>query len=210
MAESSKEAMDFLNLETLPAAGVVISGIVTDGPAQKAGLKVKDIIVAVDGTPVSSGRELHDQVSFKKPGQNITVSVLRDNKPRTIKVVTEAKPEIAALAVTMPTPELTEADYGFAVKTLTRELAAKFELTVTNGVIVTGVGAFSPAANQGINIDLNEGDVITKLNNKPVTNAEDFTARLKAVAPGKQWTVEVIQKGAPEAHFKVYHAPDSP
>jgi len=209
MSASTKEAMALLNLETVPEAGVVVSHVLTNSPAERGGLKSKDIILAVDGTPVNSGRELHDQVSFKKPGQSIAVSVLRDNKPRTIKITTEAKPETLDAANLSPAPEVAVAEYGFTVRTLSKELIAHLGLSVTNGVVVTGTQDLpaSLAAQQQIILDLRTGDVITKLNEKTVTTAEDFAAKLKAIPGGISWTMRVVPKGTTEEHFKAYHAP---
>jgi len=206
MVNESKAALAFVNLDAQlvsdHAEGVKVQGILTDGPAEKAGLKAGDIIVAVDGTPVRTDRELKKEVSFKRPGQNITVSVLRDNKRLPIKVTTEAVPAAVEETVAAVAEHSTESDYGFSIKTLTKELAGEYGVDKTSGVIVTGVQPFSPFSGRG---GIVPGDRITKMNNKAVGSAKEFAEALKALAPGQQWTMEL--EGKSGSKFKVSHAP---
>ena len=85
---------DTLNILTQDGVEL-IRNHVANGPADKAGLKTNDVIVAVDGMPVKTARDLRNFVGLKKPGQSITISVRRDNntKPLPIKVINEADPD---------------------------------------------------------------------------------------------------------------------
>jgi serine protease Do len=197
-------------------AGIEVTDIVTGSPASRSGLKIGDIIVAVDDTPVITARDLYREISFKNPGQSIAVNVLRKEKPFTIKVTTEAVPELQETAAASP-PAVSspEAEWGFTVKDLTKDLANKFGLTASSGVIVTDVQS-AALANRSFNAGgvitksptIAPGDIITKLNNKSVTNAKDFIAALKAIAPGQQWTLELSDKDG--LKFKVLRDPRPP
>lgn len=78
------------------AAGVLISKIEAGSPADKAGLEVGDVIVAVDGKPVDSSVDVGRFVGEKEDGQSVSLDVYRDKRVRTISadVVQREKPEI--------------------------------------------------------------------------------------------------------------------
>ena len=67
-------------------------------------MKIGDLIVSVDGAPVKTARDLYHDISFKRPGQTITVSVLRNDKPFSVKITTEAEPAPAQEAADSPAP----------------------------------------------------------------------------------------------------------
>jgi len=66
--------------------GVALTGVVPGGPAEKAGLQRGDVIVSVDGQPVSTLRELYDAIRRKGPGQSLSFQVLRDSVIRVVEV----------------------------------------------------------------------------------------------------------------------------
>src|SRR4029079_10153142 len=66
--------------------GVALTGVVPGGPAEKAGLQRGDVIVSVDGQPVSTLRELYDAIRRKGPGQSLSFQVLRDSAIRVMEV----------------------------------------------------------------------------------------------------------------------------
>jgi len=67
--------------------GVVLTGVVPGGPADKAGLARSDLILSVDGTPVSSLRELYRAIWKKTPGEPLSLQVLRESAIRVVEVV---------------------------------------------------------------------------------------------------------------------------
>jgi serine protease Do len=200
-------------LNILGLDGVSVAEVDHNSPAEKAGLKTNDLIVAVDGMPVKTARDLRNQVGLKKPGQTIIVSVQRDKngKPLPIKVITEAEPAPDAEALVSissgrsNTPARTsESDYGFTARALTKDLAARYGVDTNSGVIITGVVEGSPAFLD----DIQPGDIITKMGNKPVSNMAEFQQAISNVVPGKQLTMELKRKDAKDdSLFRVLSAP---
>jgi len=71
---------------TVDAGSLLVSEVEADWPAGKAGLKAGDIIVQVNGKPVSHGQDLGEQVAKAESGSQITLGVRRDGKPLDVKV----------------------------------------------------------------------------------------------------------------------------
>jgi Do/DeqQ family serine protease len=73
--------------------GVVVAAVLRDGPAHRAGIKPGDVIIAIDGKPISNGRDALIAISRHKPGEAVKLTILRDNKQQTITAVTTERPE---------------------------------------------------------------------------------------------------------------------
>jgi S1-C subfamily serine protease len=66
--------------------GVIVTGLVSEAPADKAGVKVDDVIAEVDGKPVTELKGFVDTIRGHRPGDTITLKVLRNGKGQDIKV----------------------------------------------------------------------------------------------------------------------------
>src|SRR6266478_1973657 len=80
------------------ATGVLVGGVVPNGPGEKAGLKVGDVIMQFDGKEVRSTRQLKFSVADAKPGRPIPVEVLRDGSARLLRVTVVQAPNNDVLA----------------------------------------------------------------------------------------------------------------
>ncbi|KEO53172.1 S1C family serine protease [Thioclava indica] len=72
--------------------GVLVADVSDDTPAKKAGLKRGDIVVAVDGKPMKTPRDLTRAIGSDNPGSTVQLSLLRANKPLTVSVKLEERP----------------------------------------------------------------------------------------------------------------------
>jgi serine protease Do len=147
--------------------GVLVGDVTKNGPADKAGLQSGDIIVEYDGKRVSDMNQLRNSVAATKPGTEVQIEIVRDGRrlTKTVKIG-----ELETQGVIAAGHEST-ADLGFAVQTLTPDLAARFGLeTDEQGVVVTGVDPGSLADRAGIRVK----DVIVSVGGDPITDLSSF------------------------------------
>jgi S1-C subfamily serine protease len=155
---------------------VQINDMLPDSPAEKAGLKKKDIIVAVDGKPIERGDQpdelpaiLRQQLIKLKPGDVVTFSVIskKDTPPHDVKVTLEPQPKRANTA-----PRYWNEEIGFGVRemvTLDR-YALRLKPSDKNGVLVTVLKEGGSAASAG----LRPYDMVTQVNGQPVNDLDGF------------------------------------
>jgi serine protease Do/serine protease DegQ len=148
------------------AKGVIVSELSPDGPAQKAGLKVGDVIGAVDGKVIENQDELRLTISQMSPGNPVTLNVTRDGKALAIKVTLGQNAE-------KPNELLPGIEVGKLSDDVRRHLGIDARIT---GLIVTKVDEKSENAQ-----DLPEGAVIVEINRQPV---EDLAAAKDLVHTG--------------------------
>ncbi|HYE41043.1 MAG TPA: Do family serine endopeptidase [Ramlibacter sp.] len=169
MGELSKEVAESLGLGT--TRGVEISLVEPDGPADKAGVKVGDIILKFNGVAIERSSDLRRQVGNTPVGSKAVVTIWRKGAQQDIPVtVSELQDEKSARAIVPDAPPAKQApnELGLNVSDLTP--AQRKELRVDGGVLVnTAEGA---AARVGIR----RGDVVLQLNSTAVTDARQFNA----------------------------------
>jgi len=85
------QALD-LNIEH----GLVITGVVRGSPAHQAGLMPGDVVVAIDGKPISSARAALDMVAKRRPGERVTLTVVREAEQFELEATAVNRPEFAA------------------------------------------------------------------------------------------------------------------
>jgi serine protease Do len=150
--------------------GVVISDVVKDSPAAKAGLKRNDVIIKIDNRPVDSQLALRLIVAQIAPNTEVNVVVLRDGKEKTFKV------KVGSLDERVGGSGSGEIIPGVTVKTIDDELRNQFKLDkrVEGGVVITEINEKSPYADI-----LVPGLVIVEINRRPVTDVESAAAAIK-------------------------------
>ena len=159
--------------------GVIITQVMKDSPAEKAGLKAGDIIIAVNGNKVEDPNDLQKYIMRKLPGTKVIITVLRDKEKKDIEVVLGSWDE----DVDVGNLHELEVKYGLIVKDITPQIVERYKLPkVPYGVVVYGVKYGSPADEAG----LRSGDIIMSINRHPVRSAEDFWKYVKKAEKSKK------------------------
>jgi serine protease Do len=170
----TQDMVDSLGLKS--TQGALVADVVKGGPADKAGVKPADVVLSLNGRPVTDANQLTRDVGAIPPGQTVKLEIIRDGKPRQVEIKLGERPdekETAARAggqggdADKSTGDL----LGVRVQDLTPEMAQRARVEPgTKGVVVTDVAPDSPASQAG----LDPGDVILEINRQPVTSVADY------------------------------------
>lgn len=177
------------------AEGALVTGVLPDGPAAKAGMREGDVVLSVDGRPVSTAADLPQQIGLKKPGSEVEVVVMREGKRKTLRVrIGEMPGEQQAMTEPGQPGEggkPASADrLGLVVEPLPQGRAK--QLGVAGGVIIARITDEPAAAT-----DLRPGDIIVAVNNREVTGVEAFRKAVAALPSGKWVPLLVNREGNP-------------
>ena len=170
------EMLDAFQLDD--ANGALVSGIVTDAPADKAGLQQGDVIVGFHGSEVDDSSTLPSLVAVVAPGTTVEVEIIRDGQRMTIPVTLGELEEDEAARIASLEPSGVEELLGIQVDAIDEDIARELRTDDDRGVVVTDVADESPAANAGIQ----PGDIIREVNRRTVENLdayEDATAQIE-------------------------------
>jgi serine protease Do len=169
--------------------GAIISRVMPDSPSEKAGLKVGDVILQFNGKQVDSSSSLPPIVGATEIGKKVPVTVMRENKRKTISVVIEqlpeeeSKPQVLGQAPS----RLIDERLAMEVADLTSEQLSEYNFE--SGVSVVNVER-GPAADAG----LRRGDVILSIDSVKVKNAKQFLDIAKDLPEHKAIPV-LVQRG---------------
>ncbi len=160
--------------------GVVVQQVGEDTPAERAGLRTRDIITHFGGQPVSEPSELQRAVERAPLGSRQPIRVIRDGKVQELSVETEALPADLATASGRDSrdreqPGIANEQLGMKVADLTAALRQRLELpTSAEGVVVVEVSARGIASLSG----LRPGMLITEVDGKTIDSAEEFESAM--------------------------------
>jgi serine protease Do len=155
--------------------GALISEVNKGSPAEKAGLKAGDVVVRFNGRGIGDSAQLRNMVAASAPGSTASVVVVRNGREETLNVtIGKMSPEAVASARTTPSGESQLTRLGLTVQTLTPDMARRFDLEESGGVLITGVEDGSLAAIS----NLQPGDLIVEADRKPVSSVEELQSIL--------------------------------
>lgn len=169
--------------------GALVSKVMSDSPASKAGFEAGDVILKFNGKSISTSSSLPPIVGRTPIGNSVAVVVMRNHKRTTLHVKVEQLPENDQLAKAAGgSGRLVDEQLAIEVANLTKEQREKLDLA-QGGVFVVNLenGAASDAG-------LRRGDVILRMNNKKIDDAKQFLTIAKELPEGKAVPV-LVQRG---------------
>jgi serine protease Do len=178
--------------------GVVVNEVQPGGPAEKAGLKAEDTIVAINGKPVKNGEELVNIVAATPVGKTLNLDILRSGKSMAVPVTIGDRTQVfkerfaadnAGEGGEEQHPE-TQAMFGITVANLSADQRKQLEFTETGGVLGTNVEPGSFADDVG----LAKGDVILSINRKPLSGVQDVREIQRGLKPGGDVAFHVMRR----------------
>ena len=173
--------------------GALVADVPAGSPAQKAGIKNGDVVVAVDGKQVDGVSELMLMVAAKPPGTEVSVKLLRDGKETIVPVKLGERPTKNDVAKVEPGDADPDVLDGVQVADIDAETRKKFDIADSaKGVVVTQIDPDSACYAQGIR----EGDVIDEINRESVTTSKQAVDLSEKVKKDKTVLLHVSSKGA--------------
>ena len=157
--------------------GVVVNGVERGSPAERAGIKKGDVIVAFRGEPIKSAQDLRNRIGLAAVGTEAPLTVLRDGRRRDLTASIDALPSVkgsvskAAVAGTTSPPAVIDALQGADFRDVPRDA----DHGDAKGAMVTRLEPGSAADRAG----LHPGDIVTAVNRTPVDSAAELTKVLR-------------------------------
>ena len=193
-------------LKVSPVRGVVVTEVLADGPAAKAGLQKDDVVVQYDGQTVEGTVQLRRLVRETPPGRNVNMTVMRGGQEKrlTIQVGNSARNMGIELRQMEPlrdfnfkfdmpemfagmTPVL-----GIEAEEVSGQLGQYFHVPGNEGVLVREVSSGTAAAQAG----LKAGDVITKVDGVEVRTVDELRRELREKREKKSVPLIVVRNGS--------------
>jgi len=158
--------------------GALVADVVKESPADKAGIKVGDIVLEFDGKHIGEYNELPRLVAATPVDKKARITVFRDGKKLELAVVV-AKLKEGESAVAAGSGSLSEKT-GITVQELNKELAAQLGLKDTKGLVITDIKPGSPAEEAGVP----QGSMIIEINGQHPDSLGKYSAVIDKLKKG--------------------------
>ncbi len=171
--------------------GALVGDVLHDSPAEKAGLKSGDVILAIDGEKVQNASQLSNHISSLTPGTSVTLTVMRDAQKIDLTAKLAEMP--SEIAGTTSGSEVNTQQLGFSVKTFDKSLADKYGIEQwMKGVVVISIDTDSRAYEAG----LREGDLIEQVDRQDVQTSQKFATLVTDKKKGDTILLKINRQGS--------------
>ncbi|WP_394373236.1 DegQ family serine endoprotease [Marinobacter xestospongiae] len=168
--------------------GALVAEVMPGSPAERAGLRAGDIVLAYEDDEISLSSDLPPMVGRTPVGESAILDVLRGGDRIELEVTIGQLPDEGGSSTGAPAQGSSTAPLGLVIESLPEKL--RNDLGIDGGVVVTDVGR-GAALDAGIR----PRDVITEINRQPVTSVSEFRSAISDLPQGKAVSVRVIRQG---------------
>ncbi len=184
----NEELADSFGLENVH--GALINKVFKDSPADKAGFRRGDIILVYNGQPIKELNDLPRLVAATPVNKTVTVKILRNGQESKLKVkigkLDEGEQKFATGA------KESSGVIGITAVNVTPELAERYSLEGTEGILITGIGPDGPATEANLRV----GDLIVEADGKEINSVKDFEVVVGKVPAGKVLRLLIQRKAS--------------
>ncbi len=178
------------NLKLPDRQGALVTDIVDGSPAEKAGFKIKDVIIDFSGNKIRNSSHLKNVVSSTRPKTIPNVKIIRDGKEKFLKVELVELPQedeiFARNSSSLPS------SLGMRVENISQAMLNRFGLeNIDNGVIVIDILNSSIASKSGIMI----GDIISRVGDTEVNSVSEFGVAINNIKDQKSVLFLIKRRG---------------
>jgi serine protease Do len=157
--------------------------VVKGGPADKAGLKKDDLIIAYQGKEISDSGILRNEVANTAVGKEVTISVLRSGKKEELTAKIANLEELTKILMASAREHL-----GAEVRSLTPQEIEKYGLNANQGVAIRWLDAKGPLGVAGFEVE----DVILGIDNQPVGGVDSFLQMVSVLKANQKVPILVL------------------
>ena len=159
--------------------GAFISMIVEDGPADKGGLKEKDVIISLNSKPIESSNQLRNDVSSLRPGETAVFSIIRNELLQSISVVLGQRPDENSIGDSYKPKDKYDL-LGLIIEDIDNE-----------GVKIIDINSDGEAYSNNIR----KNDIINEINRIEIKNSEDYNREIKKYSKGDVIMLRIVRSG---------------
>jgi len=168
-------------------SGALVSNVVPNSPAARAGLKLSDLIVAIDGQTVEDPNAFDYRFATRPLGGKSDIDVQRGGKPIKLSVPLETAPDTGRNEIVLTTRSPFQ---GAKVANISPAVADELHLDAdTEGVVVTDIADGGTAANVGFQ----KGDIILAVNNQKIARTSDLEKATRDAL--RLWRITLVRGG---------------
>lgn len=186
--ENSAKALDMKE-----PFGALVGSVMENEPAQKAGVRSGDVIIAVDNENIENSAALLRAIADKAPGSTAVLTLWRDGKKMNVTVTLGERKSMSqdgkGGSIQKQQDDVT---LGLSVRPLTAEERAELKAPKGEGLYIVSVDPDKPAAEA----DLRQGDVILKANQEPVDSVDELSKIVKDVGSKRGAVMLQVQRGS--------------
>lgn len=181
--------------------GALVVEVVDDSPAKRADIARNDVIVEFNGESIEEADDLRTAVRETKPGTQATVTLMRKDQKKNVRVTLESLPAPEAITIPEipPVPPVHVRvftggmSHGLGLLDLNRQLGEYFGAPEGKGVLVEEVRKRSAAKEAGFKA----GDVILRIGAEEIEDADDVWKTLQELESGDTVEVSILRRGSP-------------